>query len=246
MRDPWNWLDFLVVIVGIIEFMPFFSLTTIKVLRVLRVLRPLRSIKSIPSMRRLIDSLLASIPTLANAVLFMFFIFLLFGILGVQQFQGVMYNRCRTSQEPLADGTWPFLDTGTLCNKEPGNAYECPQDTYCFSPQDGKLPQSIDAPQTQELIDYGIPVFDTLLTAMLTIFQMITLEGWSKIMYNLQVANMGWMAILFSISVVLLGSFLLLNVILAILADALRDADEIDGAKQDKILMEVNKSVKRY
>ena len=83
MRDPWNWLDFIVVIIGIVEFLPLFSLNTIKVLRVLRVLRPLRSIKSIPSMRRLIDSLLASIPTLANAVLFMFFIFLLFGILGV-------------------------------------------------------------------------------------------------------------------------------------------------------------------
>ena len=65
-------------------------------------------------------------------------------------------------------------------------------------------------------------------------------------MYNLQVANMGWMAILFSISVVLLGSFLLLNVILAVLADALRTSDEIDKNKQEKILMEVNKSVKRY
>ena len=57
---------------------------------------------------------------------------------------------------------------------------------------------------------------------------------------------MGWMAILFSISVVLLGSFLLLNVILAVLADALRTSDEIDKNKQEKILMEVNKSVKRY
>ena len=65
-------------------------------------------------------------------------------------------------------------------------------------------------------------------------------------MYNLQVANMGWMAILFSISVVLLGSFLLLNVILAVLADALKTSDEIDKNKQEKILMEVNKSVKRY
>lgn len=57
---------------------------------------------------------------------------------------------------------------------------------------------------------------------------------------------MGWMAILFSISVVLLGSFLLLNVILAVLADALKTSDEIDKNKQEKILMEVNKSVKRY
>jgi hypothetical protein len=35
-------------------------------------------------MRRLIESLLASLPSLGNAVVFMFFIFILFGILGVQ------------------------------------------------------------------------------------------------------------------------------------------------------------------
>ena len=61
-------------------------------------------------MRRLIDSLLSSLPALANAVVFMFFIFLLFGILGVQQFPGTMYQRCRLTEEPLADGTWPYLE----------------------------------------------------------------------------------------------------------------------------------------
>lgn len=56
---------------------------------------------------------------------------------------------------------------------------------------------------------------------------------------------MSWMAILFSVSVVLFGAFLLLNVILAVLAEALQEADAIDAAKQDKILLELNKSVKR-
>ena len=55
---------------------------------------------------------------------------------------------------------------------------------------------------------------------MLTVFQMITLEGWTKIMYNLIDSNMTWMAIFFSISLVLVGSFFLLNVILAVLAEA--------------------------
>ena len=45
MRDPWNWLDFTVVVVGLLEFLPFVSLSVIKALRVLRVLRPLRSVK---------------------------------------------------------------------------------------------------------------------------------------------------------------------------------------------------------
>jgi hypothetical protein len=93
MRDPWNWLDFLVVLIGIIELIPADALpeTNIKSLRTLRVLRPLRSINAFPSMRRLISSLLAALPSLGNAVVFMLFIFVLFGILGTHQFMGVLY-----------------------------------------------------------------------------------------------------------------------------------------------------------
>ena len=62
---------------------------------------------------------------------------------------------------------------------------------------------------------------------MLTIFQMITLEGWTKIMYNMQDSNMNWMAVTFSILLVLMGTFFLLNVILAVLAEALDRVDEV-------------------
>lgn len=59
-------------------------------------------------MRDIISSLVGSMNSLLNAVVFMLFIFMLFGILGIQQFQGTMYNRCRFSEEPLSDGTWPI------------------------------------------------------------------------------------------------------------------------------------------
>ena len=62
---------------------------------------------------------------------------------------------------------------------------------------------------------------------MLTVFQMITLEGWTQIMYNLMDSNMTWMSILFSISLILIGSFFLLNVILAVLAEAQSQVEEV-------------------
>ena len=92
LRDPWNGLDFLVVLGGLTEI--FASGTgggSVRALRVLRVLRPLKSINAFPKMRRIISALLSSLPTLGNAVCFMMFIFLLFGILGVQQFGSSMY-----------------------------------------------------------------------------------------------------------------------------------------------------------
>ena len=81
LRDPWNWLDLVSVIIGGIEFLP--NLPNLKVLRTLRILRPLRSFKALPSMRRLILSLLNSLTALANVVVFLLFIFILFGIFAI-------------------------------------------------------------------------------------------------------------------------------------------------------------------
>lgn len=95
LRDPWNWLDFTVVLTAVIEDLKF-DFVNVNSLKILRVLRPLRSINAFPSMKRLISSLLASLPQLGTAVVFMFFIFLLFMIFGVQSFSGLLYQRCRT------------------------------------------------------------------------------------------------------------------------------------------------------
>ena len=69
--------------------------------------------------------------------------------------------------------------------------------------------------------------FDNLGWAMLTIFQMITLEQWTTVMYLLMDSNIWWMAVFFCISLVLIGSFFLLNVILAVLADALNMVEAV-------------------
>ena len=76
------------------------------------------------------------------------------------------------------------------------------------------------------MILYGLAGFDNLGWAMLTIFQMITLEGWTIVMYNLMDSNIKWMAVIFCVSLVIIGSFFLLNVILAVLADALNMVEQ--------------------
>lgn len=92
LRDPWNWLDFIVVCTGLSELSTDGADTGITALRALRVLRPLRSINAYPSMKRLVGTLLSSLPRLANVVVFILFIFFLFGVLGVKLFQGVLYQ----------------------------------------------------------------------------------------------------------------------------------------------------------
>ena len=56
---------------------------------------------------------------------------------------------------------------------------------------------------------------------MVVIFQMITLEGWVFMMYNLQDAGAPWLATAYCILLVIICAFFVLNVILAVLGDAL-------------------------
>ena len=74
---------------------------------------------------------------------------------------------------------------------------------------------------------------------MLTIFQMITLEQWTTVMYLLMDSNIWWMAVIFCVLLVLIGSFFLLNVILAVLADALNMVDEMRIKQDSKRLAKI-------
>ena len=121
----------------------------------------------------------------------------------------------------------------------------CPEDRYCHAPIDGSLPISIDDVINDPQIDYGITVFDHLGIGLITVFQMITLEGWSKIMYNLMDSNISWMAVIFSICLIVMGSFFLLNMILAVLAEALRNVDEIQARSEAKQNRKIHRSLER-
>ena len=57
---------------------------------------------------------------------------------------------------------------------------------------------------------------------------MITLGGWAKIMYNMMDSNIPWMAVIFCVLLIVVGAFFLLNVILAVLAEALNKVDLIE------------------
>ena len=139
LRDEWNIVDFIVVLSSIFEFLIVFLNTDNSVkfnmLRVLRVLRPLRSVKRVPSMRRLVTIMLRSLPELGNTLIFMMFFFIVFGIIGIQTFHGIIYQKCRLTEEPV-DGVWQLdLDQAHfICNNVEESDNYCKEGTYCGSP----------------------------------------------------------------------------------------------------------------
>lgn len=89
------------------------------------------------------------------------------------------------------------------------------------------LKASIDNLKSQAFIDYGITSFDNILWSTATIFQCVTQSGWSAIMYNLNDTNKPYIVVIFFILLEIVGAFLLLNVVLAVLANALEKSEAV-------------------
>jgi voltage-dependent calcium channel L type alpha-1D len=92
LRDPWNRMDFVIVLLMYPSLIPGFGNYT--AFRALRVLRPLRSMNAVRGLRVLVAGLTYSVSGLANVVMLSAFIFAMFGILGVQLWMGLFRQQC--------------------------------------------------------------------------------------------------------------------------------------------------------
>jgi hypothetical protein len=75
-------------------------------------------------------------------------------------------------------------------------------------------------------------------------FQMITLEGWSDLMYNLMDANIPWVAGFYCVILVLVVALGNLNVILAVISEAINDLDKFEDPAINRHREAVNKAIK--
>ena len=82
---------------------------------------------------------------------------------------------------------------------------------------------------------YGNPIsgtysFDNILLSIMNIFQVITLEGWTDMMYIVRDAEGSYAYDFFFVSCVIFGSFVILNLMIAVQASYLDKAfDEEDN-----------------
>jgi len=74
--------------------------------------------------------------------------------------------------------------------------------------------------------NWGFTSFDNIVFAFFTIFQCITLEGWTPILYILMDANGSITTSMVFIALILVGSFFLLNLTIAILGSKFEEVNE--------------------
>ena len=97
---------------------------------------------------------------------------------GVQRFQGT----CR--QECYSITTGLILAGGGICSQEPGAGVAlCPSTHQCLPLGKGRY--------------QGIVSFDNVGAAVMTVLQIVTLQGWTRVMDEMQAAQSSWVAVYF-------------------------------------------------
>ncbi|KAM6468746.1 voltage-dependent L-type calcium channel subunit alpha-1F isoform 5-T6 [Liasis olivaceus] len=229
IRNGWNLLDFVIVVVGL------FSVILeqvshkpgdahhmsgkpggfdVKALRAFRVLRPLRLVSGVPSLHIVLNSIMKAMVPLLHIALLVLFVIIIYAIIGLELFIGRMHKTCF------------IIDSDLEAEEDPspcafsGHGRECTvNNSECRGRWDGP--------------NGGITNFDNFFFAMLTVFQCITMEGWTDVLYWMQDAVGHELPWLYFVSLVIFGSFFVLNLVLGVLSGEFSKEREKAKARGD-------------
>uniref|UniRef100_A0A3B3YAC0 Voltage-dependent L-type calcium channel subunit alpha n=1 Tax=Poecilia mexicana TaxID=48701 RepID=A0A3B3YAC0_9TELE len=229
VRNGWNMLDFVIVIVGL--FSVVLEMITkdadsggqtggkpggfdVKALRAFRVLRPLRLVSGVPSLQVVLNSIIKAMVPLLHIALLVLFVIIIYAIIGLELFIGKMHATCFV------------IKSGALAEEEPapcavsGHGRRClVNGTICREGWQGP--------------NNGITNFDNFLFAMLTVFQCITMEGWTDVLYWMNDAMGFELPWVYFVSLVIFGSFFVLNLVLGVLSGEFSKEREKAKARGD-------------
>ncbi|XP_068694848.1 voltage-dependent calcium channel type A subunit alpha-1-like isoform X3 [Montipora foliosa] len=204
LRNGWNVLDFVVVVTGLLSLpeLGVFEAGGVKALRAARVLRPLKLVSGIPSLQVVMKSIMCAMVPLLQICLLVGFVIIIYAIIGLEFLSGRFHNVCSK------DGGGQITDPGSpqICDPER-------KGTTCDEGQNCSV-------GLWEGPNDGITSFDNIFAGMLTVFQVITNEGWTDIMYWTFDAydTHGYAFWIYYYSLVIIGSFFMLNLVLGVLS----------------------------
>uniref|UniRef100_A0AAR2KUR2 Voltage-dependent L-type calcium channel subunit alpha n=1 Tax=Pygocentrus nattereri TaxID=42514 RepID=A0AAR2KUR2_PYGNA len=231
IRNGWNLLDFVIVIVGL--FSVVLETVThkpgeahhmpgkpggldVKALRAFRVLRPLRLVSGVPSkcLQIVLNSIMKAMVPLLHISLLVLFVIIIYAIIGLELFLGRMHKTC------FFKGTDDFSDDEPVPCAFAGHGRQCNLNgSECRGRWDGP--------------NGGITNFDNFFFAMLTVFQCITMEGWTDVLYWMNDAIGFELPWVYFVSLVIFGSFFVLNLVLGVLSGEFSKEREKAKARGD-------------
>uniref|UniRef100_A0A669DZE6 Sodium channel protein n=1 Tax=Oreochromis niloticus TaxID=8128 RepID=A0A669DZE6_ORENI len=237
LRDPWNWLDFSVIVMAYVT--EFVDLGNVSALRTFRVLRALKTISVIPGLKTIVGALIQSVKKLADVMILTVFCLSVFALIGLQLFMGNLRQKCVRSTAHCFNDTLP-ANTSFYCNnktwasikdftEDEDNFYkvEGAKDALiCGNSSDaGKCPDGFVCLKAGRNPNYGYTSFDTFGWAFLSLFRLMTQDYWENL-YHQTLRSAGKTYMVFFVVVIFLGSFYLINLILAVVAMAYEEQNQ--------------------
>lgn len=179
------------------------SAGNLSALRSFRVLRPLRVVTKVPQLRFLVIVILQSVPELGNVFGLSGFVWFVFGIIGVQLFQGSTRGACYD------------IDAGTNTGTAPCSILR--------QASDDPIQDQILCPSSQECLKLAMPPnggvthFDNILSAFINIFQVMTQQGWTDILYALQ-ASLSFHVWIYFVMLNFIGPYFVIQLFLVVIS----------------------------
>uniref|UniRef100_A0A7N5ZW40 Sodium channel protein n=1 Tax=Anabas testudineus TaxID=64144 RepID=A0A7N5ZW40_ANATE len=256
LQDPWNWLDFSVILMAYIT--EFVNLGNVSALRTFRVLRALKTISVIPGLKTIVGALIQSVKKLSDVMILTVFCLSVFALIGLQLFMGNLRQKCVrlptnssniTSDDPFLNSTLTDINTtfvqNTTENSFNWTEYMNDESNYYYLPgrRDallcgngsgaGLCPEGFTCIKAGRNPDYGYTSFDTFSWAFLSLFRLMTQDFWENL-YQQTLRAAGKPYMVFFVLVIFLGSFYLVNLILAVVAMAYDEQNQatIEEAQQ--------------
>ncbi|XP_022652390.1 voltage-dependent calcium channel type A subunit alpha-1-like isoform X3 [Varroa destructor] len=210
LRSVWNMMDFVVVASGLVTIViPDNMDLDLRTLRAIRVLRPLKLVSGIPSLQVVLSSIIKAMAPLLQIGLLVLFAIVIFAIIGLEFYSGILHKSCYSLEDPT--DIVPEGEQETPCysyviaSNVPNGAFKCDNSSsFCKEGWNGP--------------NYGITSFDNIFFAMLTVFQCITMEGWTQMLYWTNDAMGNAFNWIYFVPLIIIGSFFMLNLVLGVLS----------------------------
>ncbi|XP_024919317.1 sodium channel, voltage-gated, type I-like, alpha isoform X2 [Cynoglossus semilaevis] len=229
LRDPWNWLDFCVIVMAYVT--EFVNLGNFSALRTFRVLRAFKAISVIPGLKTIVGALFQSVKKLSDVMILTVFCLSVFALIGLQLFMGHLKQKCIWNPPNITEngtgGENALNLTAFYLNKS--NYYYLPgkrDPLLCGNGSEaGQCPEGFTCRRIGSNPDYGYTSFDSFGWAFLSLFRLMTQDYWENL-YQQTLRAAGKPYMLFFVLVIFLGSFYLINLILAVVAMAYEEQSQ--------------------
>ncbi|XP_068101717.1 sodium channel protein type 2 subunit alpha-like [Hyperolius riggenbachi] len=214
LRDPWNWLDFIVILLLYVA--EFINIGNFAALRGFRVLA------EIPSLSIILRALLQSVKKLFDVMILAVFCLSFFAVIALQLFMGSLQNKCvlfETPEIPLNESFEGYALNETVIYTMEGHM----DSLICGNSSDsGRCPEGFVCMKTGGNTNYGYTSFDNFGWAFFSLFRLVTQDFWEDL-FKQTLRAAGKTYAIFFVLVIFPVSFYLIDITKAVVVRAYRD-----------------------